>query len=58
MSHTDGTILLVYGKGREDGIFTPQAPTTYQASPRPLTNDPSDRAPPIEEIRWPGNGTI
>jgi hypothetical protein len=55
MSHADGTVL-VYGKGREDGIFTPQAP--YQASPRPLTNDPGDPAPPTEEIRWLGNGII
>ena len=41
VSHADDTIV-VYDKDREDGVFTPQAPTASLASPpRPLTNDPA-----------------
>ena len=50
VSHADGTIV-VYDKDREDGVFTPQAPTASLASPpRPLTNDP---APPSPEASPP-----
>jgi catabolite repression protein CreC len=41
VSHADGTIV-VYDKDREDGVFTPQAPTASLAS---LTNDPAPTSP-------------
>jgi len=45
VSHADGTIV-VYDKEREDGAFTPQAPTASFASPpRPPTNDPAPLSP-------------
>jgi catabolite repression protein CreC len=45
VSHADGTII-VYDKDREDGVFTPQAPTASLASPpRPVSNGPTPPSP-------------
>ncbi|KAH9958312.1 WD40 repeat-like protein [Russula dissimulans] len=53
VSHADGTII-VYDKDREDGAFSPQAPTASLASP-PRT-PANGQAPPSPEMTPPGTG--
>jgi len=55
VSHGDGTIIL-YDKDREDGVFSPQAPTASLASPpRPVVNGqalPSPEGAPPTAGEW------
>ncbi|KAH7923482.1 WD40 repeat-like protein [Leucogyrophana mollusca] len=51
VSHADGTII-VYDKERDDGVFTPQVPSTSAPSPSPCPSDPPTAPTSTPTVDW------